>query len=158
MAPKLTDQRDIDFVLYEQFKADELLKSDAYKEFNRKMFDMVIKEAKNLAVKEIFPTYTECDKEGVKFSNGEVSVAECLRKPHKLLVEGEWGALTESPEYGGQGLPAIIAQAAMEYMVGANYVLMTYPILGHGAGKMIDLFGTPKQKELFLEKKLLVLL
>jgi len=114
MAPKLTDQRDIDFVLYEQFQVDTFLLSDKYKAFNKKMFDMVIKEAKNLAVKEIFPTYTECDKVGVSFDNGVVNVPECLRKPHKLLQEGEWGALTEDPEYGGQGLPFTIAQAAME--------------------------------------------
>ncbi|WP_299976213.1 acyl-CoA dehydrogenase [Desulfobacula sp.] len=152
MAPKLTDQRDIDFVLYEQFQVDAFLTSDKYKAFNKKMFDMVVKEAKNLAVKEIFPTYTECDKVGVSFENGMVKVPECLRKPHKLLVEGEWGALTESPEYGGQGLPFSIAQAAMEYLTGANYILTTYSILGHGAGKMIDLFGTGEQKDLFLEK------
>ena len=152
MAFKLTDQRDMDFVLYEQFKVDSFLTSEKYQTFNKKMFDMVIKEAKNLAVKEIFPTYTQCDKEGVVFENGVVKVPECLRRPHKLLKEGEWSALTESPEYGGQGLPFTIAQAAMEYLTGANYVLTTYPILSHGAGKMIDLFGTGEQKDLFLKK------
>lgn len=152
MAPRLTDQRDMDFVLYEQFKVDSFLQSDKYKAFNKKMFDMVVKEAKNLATKEIFPTYAECDKDGVRFENGAVKVSECLRKPHQLLVEGEWGALTESQDYGGQGLPFTIAQAALEYLIGANYVLMTYPILGHGAGKMINLYGTAKQKELFLKK------
>ena len=152
MAPRITDQRDIEFVLYEQFKVDAFLQSDKYKAFNKKMFDMVVKEAKNLAIKEIFPTYAECDREGVKFENGAVRVPECLRKPHQLLVEGEWGALTESQDYGGQGLPFTIAQAALEYLIGANYIMMTYPILGHGAGKMIDLFGTEKQKELFLKK------
>ncbi|MCF6247201.1 MAG: acyl-CoA dehydrogenase [Desulfobacula sp.] len=152
MAPKLTDQKDIDFVLYEQLQVETLLSSKKYKNLNKKMFDMVVKEAKNLAVKEIFPTYTECDDVGVIFENGSVRVPECLRRPHQLLVKGEWGALTEDPEYGGQGLPATIAQAAMEYLTGANYILTTYPILGHGAGKMIDLFGTPEQKTLFLEK------
>ncbi|MBT6339379.1 MAG: acyl-CoA dehydrogenase, partial [Desulfobacula sp.] len=152
MAPKLSDQRDIDFVLYEQFQVDTFLKSSKYQAFNKKMFDMVIKEAKNLAVKEIFPTYTQCDKDGVVFENGMVKVPECLRKPHRLLVEGEWCALTENPEYGGQGLPFSIAQAALEYITSANYVLTTYPILSHGAGKMIDLFGTKEQKDLFLEK------
>ena len=152
MAPKLSDQRDIDFVLYEQFQVDTFLKSSKYQAFNKKMFDMVIKEAKNLAVKEIFPTYTQCDKDGVVFENGMVKVPECLRKPHRLLVEGEWCALTENPEYGGQGLPFSIAQAALEYITSANYVLTTYSILSHGAGKMIDLFGTKEQKDLFLEK------
>jgi alkylation response protein AidB-like acyl-CoA dehydrogenase len=152
MAPRLTDQRDIDFVLYEQFQVEQFLKTDKYSGFNRKMFDLLIKEAKNLAVKEIFPTYTECDTQGVKFENGIVMVPECLRRPHRLLQEGEWCALTEDPEYGGQGLPFTVSQAVMEYFICANYVLVTYPILGHGAGKMIDLFGTPDQKRLFLEK------
>ncbi len=152
MAPRLTDQRDIDFVLYEQFQVEQFLKTDKYSDFNRKMFDLLIREAKNLALKEIFPTYTECDRQGVKFENGTVTVPECLRKPHRLLQEGEWCALTEDPEYGGQGLPFIISQAVMEYFICANYILATYPILGHGAGKMIDLFGTPEQKNLFLEK------
>ncbi len=151
MAPKITDQRDIDFVLYEQLQIDRLLKTDRYAAFTRQMFDMVVKEARNLAVREILPTYTECDREGVHYDSGTVRVPECLRKPHQLLAEGEWGALTEDPAYGGQGLPFTIAQAALEYLIGANYVLMTYPILGHGAGKMIDLFGTEKQKTLFLK-------
>ncbi|MCP4021429.1 MAG: acyl-CoA dehydrogenase [Desulfobacteraceae bacterium] len=152
MVQRITDQRDIEFVLYEQLDALQILKTDKFKDFNKKMFDMVIKEAKNLALKEVFPTYTQCDRDGVKFEQNEVTVSECLKKPHKLLLEGEWGALTEDPEYGGQGLPFVIAQAALEYLIGANYILMTYPILGHGAGKMIELFGTEKQKQLFLEK------
>lgn len=151
MSQKLTSQRDIDFVLYELLKVESLLKSDIYSEFNKKMFDMVIKEAKNLATREIFPTYTECDEVGAKFENGKVTVPECLRRPYELLVEGEWGALTESAEFGGQGLPSTIAQAAMEYLITANYVLVIYPMLAHGAGKMIDLYGTPEQKKLFLE-------
>ena len=152
MAEVIADRRDIEFVLYEQLNTQSILNSGAYSDVNRKMADMVIKEARNLAVKEILPTYTLCDKEGVLFDKGEVKVPECFRPVHKLLVEGEWGALTENPEYGGQGLPHIVAQAALEYMIGANYTLMTYAILGHGAGKMVDLFGTPAQKKLFLKK------
>ena len=152
MAEVISDKRDIDFVLYEQLDTQSILDSGAYDDVNKKMADMVVKEARNLAVKEILPTYTLGDKEGVIFDKGEVIVPECFRPVHKLLVEGEWGALTETPEFGGQGLPHIIAQAALEYMIGANYTLMTYAILGHGAGKMVDIFGTPAQKQLFLKK------
>ncbi len=152
MALKLTSQRDIDFILYELLQVETFLKFEPFKSLNKKMFDMVIREAKNLAVNEIFPTYIDCDKVGAQFEEGRVRVPPCLKRPHALLVEGEWGALTESPEYGGQGLPHTISQAAMEYLFAANYVLMTYPILSHGAGKMIDLYGTLDQKELFVEK------
>ncbi len=152
MAELISDRRDMDFVLYEQLDIQSIFNSDMFKNIDKKMAGMIIKEARNLAIKEILPTYMECDREGVQFDKGRVTVPECFRSVHKLLVEGEWGALVEDPEYGGQGLPHTIAQAALEYMVGANYTAMTYAILGHGAGKMVDIFGTQKQKELFLKK------
>ncbi|WP_319524677.1 acyl-CoA dehydrogenase [uncultured Desulfosarcina sp.] len=152
MAEVISNRRDMDFVLYEQLDTESILKSEAFAGLDRKMADMVVTEARNLAIKEILPTFTQGDREGVRFDNGSVSVPECFRRVHELLVEGEWGALTADPDYGGQGLPHTIAQAAMEYMVGANYTLMTYVILGMGAGKMVDLFGTREQKDLFLKK------
>ncbi len=152
MAEKIADQKDIDFVLYEQLAVDGFLKSEKYSDFNQKTFKMVVDEARNLAIKEILPTYSECDREGVKFDSGSVTVPQCLKRVHRLLREGEWGALTADEEYGGQGLPHTIAQAAFDYMTGANYIVMMYAMLGHGAGKMIELFGTDLQKKLFLEK------
>jgi alkylation response protein AidB-like acyl-CoA dehydrogenase len=152
MAQLISDRRDIDFVLYEQLQIEDLLKTDKYKDLNRRMFDMVISEARNLGVKEIYPTYAEGDRQGVKFENGKVTVPQCFHRSYALFVEGEWIAMTEDPEVGGQGLPQIIRQAAFEYIVGANFASATFSDLAHGAGKMIELFGTPKQKELFLKK------
>ena len=152
MAQLLSDRRDIDFVLYEQLKIEDILKTEKYNDLNRKMFDMVISEARNLGIKEIFPTYKEGDREGVKFENGKVTVPQCFHRPYALFVEGEWIAMAEDPEVGGQGLPAIIRQAAFEYIIGANFAIAGFGNLGHGAAKMIELFGTPKQKKLFLNK------
>jgi hypothetical protein len=152
MAQLLSDRRDIDFVLYEQLKIEDLVKTEKYSDLNRKMFDMVISEARNLGLKEIHPTYKEGDREGVKFENGSVIAPGCFQRPYDLFVEGEWIAMAEDPEVGGQGFPAIIRQAAFEYISGANYALAAFGDLGHGTAKMIELFGTPKQKELFLEK------
>jgi alkylation response protein AidB-like acyl-CoA dehydrogenase len=152
MAQLIAERRDIDFVLYEQMDAEQLLKHEPYTDFNRKMFDMIVSEARNFGIKEILPTYAEGDREGVRFEAGTVRVADCFRRPHKLFVEGEWIALSDDPQYGGQGLPHIVAQAAYEYLVGANFAFTAYGTLGHGAGKMIELFGTEAQKDLFLYK------
>jgi len=151
MAQLIADRRDIDFVLYEQLNADQICKHPKFSELNRKAFDMLINEARNIAVKEILPTYSEGDREGVKFENGTVKVPECFRKVFKLFKQGEWMAMTKSPEFGGQGLPHILAQAASEYLVGANYAFCTYMILASGSGKMIEMFGTETQKKLFLK-------
>ncbi|MCG8564865.1 MAG: acyl-CoA dehydrogenase, partial [Desulfobacterales bacterium] len=77
---------------------------------------------------------------------------QCFHRPYKLFVEGEWTAMTAEPELGGQGLPVMIAQAASEYLCGANYAFGLYGFEGHAAGRMIEVFGTELQKKLFLKK------
>ena len=152
MAQLIADRRDIDFVLFEQLEADKLVEHEKYKGFNKKTFEMMINEARNIAIKEILPTLAEGDRQGAVFENGKVTVPECYRKPYKLLVEGEWVAMTEKPEVGGQGFPLTIGQAGLEYLIGANFAFTAYGFAGHGTGKMIEIFGTDKQKEIYLGK------
>jgi alkylation response protein AidB-like acyl-CoA dehydrogenase len=152
MAQVIADRRDIDFVLYEQLNAEELTKLERYQDFNRKTFDMIITEARNFAVKELLPTCAEGDKEGLDFKNGQVKVPECFHRAYELLLEGEWTSLIEDPEWGGQGLPVNIAQAVGEYLFGGNWAVTNYGGMGHGTGKMIEIFGTEEQKNLFLKK------
>lgn len=152
MAQVIADRRDLDFVLYDQLKTDELTKLERYKGFNKKTFDMIITEARNFAVKELLPANAEGDREGLRFEDGQVKVPECFHRAYKLLQEGEWTSLTEDLDWGGQGLPANIALAVGEYLYGSNWALTNYGGMGHGTGKMIELFGTRKQKEMYLEK------
>jgi len=150
MTELIADRRDIDFVLYEQLDTQKLTKKRAYSDLNKKMFDMVISEARNFAVKEIFPTLVEGEREGLKFDGGQVTTPACFKRAWKLFVEGEWVALADDPEAGGQGLPHVIAQAAFDYIYGSNFSFAGAGALAHGAGKMIELFGTKQQKTLFL--------
>ncbi|MDY0223710.1 MAG: acyl-CoA dehydrogenase [Desulfobacterium sp.] len=152
MAQVIAEQRDIDFVLFEQFEAEKLCDIEKYNDFDKKTFKMIISEARKFAIKEILPTLTEGDRNGATFENGKVHVPECFRRPYKLFVEGEWTAMTADPDLGGQGLPFMIAHAASEYLSGANYAFGLYGFEGHAAGRMIEVFGTQLQKELFLKK------
>ncbi len=152
MAQTIADRRDIDFVLYEQLEVEDIISNTQYNGLNKKTADLIISEARNLAIKEILPTLSEGDQEGLHFENGKVSVPECFRRPYSLIAEGEWIAMTAPPELGGQGLPHIIAQSVMDYLVGANYQFTMYGLSGYGAGEMIEVFGTKIQKEMFLKK------
>jgi len=152
MAQRIADRRDIDFVLFEQLAVDSLFETARYRDLNRKLVEMVITEARRLGINEILPTYVEGDRTGVTFENGRVKVPECFYRPYQHYVEGEWIAMEEDPAVGGQGLPQVVAQAAREYIVGANFAFAAFGILAHGTGKMIELFGTPQQKKLFLKK------
>jgi len=152
MAQQIADRRDIDFVLYEQLDVEQLFKSKKHRELSKKMVDMVVTEARAFGIKEVLPTLAEGDKIGVAFENGKVIVPECYRRPYQLMVENGWTSLAEDPAMGGQGLPHMVMRAAYEYFYGANWAMVTYALEGHGTGKMIELFGTDKQKALFLEK------
>jgi hypothetical protein len=152
MAQVIADRRDIDFVLHEQLKVEELSRTERYAEFNRKAIDLIVSEARNLAVKEILPTQTDGDRQGAIFENGAVRVPASFHKAWSAFKEGEWLAMNEDPEWGGQGMPRTVALAAADYLNGANYAFMMYAGLTHGAAKLVEVFGTEKQKRLFLKK------
>ncbi len=152
MAQVIADRRDVDFVLHEQLKVEELARHERFAEFNRKAVDLIISEARNLAVKELLPTRQEGDRQGARFDGGKVFVPESFHKAWKAFKEGEWLAMTEDPAWGGQGMPRAVAMAAADYLNGANFAFMMYAGLTHGAGKLVESFGTEKQKKLFLKK------
>lgn len=154
MAQVVADRRDVDFVLHEQLEVGNLSKYEQFEEFNKKTIDMVITEARNLAIKELLPLLASGDEEGCKFENGKVTVPEAFHKAYELLREGEWIAMCESAEWGGQEMPSSVGLAAMNYFDGANYPFMLHCILIQGAGKLVETFGTDKQKELFLKNML----
>ncbi|MBF0258555.1 MAG: acyl-CoA dehydrogenase [Desulfamplus sp.] len=152
MAQFIADRRDIDFLLHEMLDAESLsTKHEKFEEFNKKTIDLIVSEARNLAVKEILPTQKEGDQQGCKLENGKVTTPEPFKRLYEIFCEGEWLATTESAEWGGQGMPRTIASAAAEYFNGANYPFMMYPGLTHGAGKLVEEFGTDEQKKLFLK-------
>ncbi|MCP3940154.1 MAG: acyl-CoA dehydrogenase [Desulfobacteraceae bacterium] len=152
MAQVAADRRDVDFVLHEQLNVEQLSQFEKFEDFNKKTIDMVVSEARNLAVKELLPYLKEADEEGCSFDNGKVTVPKAFHRAYKLFCEGEWIAMCDDPKWGGQGMPATVALAANNYFNGANYPFMLQNILSHGAGKLVESFGTDKQKELFLEK------
>lgn len=146
------DRRDVDFVLHEQFKIEALSQYEKYSEFNKKTIDLIISEAKNLAVKELLPCFKEADEEGCTFEKGLVKVPKSFHRPYALFKEGEWTAMCDDPEWGGQGMPSIVSLAASNFFNGANYPFMLHHILTHGAGKLVETFGTGDQKKTYLKK------
>ena len=72
MAQLIADRKDVDFVLHEQFQIAGLSKHGRFAEFNKRVIDMIITEARNLAVKEILPTWKIGDRVGCLYENGEV--------------------------------------------------------------------------------------
>lgn len=151
MAQELTDRRDLDFVIWEQHDAEQYLDLPLFNGFNKKTCNMIINEARTLAIKEMLPTLSEGDKIGVHFENGQVKVPECFKRPHSLILEGEWGCLMVDQEMGGQGAPPFVACAASEYFMGGNWALYTYAAMGGSTAGMIQNYGTQELKDTYVK-------
>ena len=98
MAQVITDKRDVEFVLHEQLEVEKLAKYDRFAEFNKKTVDLIISEARNLAVKEMLPVLKITDEEGCKFENGTVKSPDAFHRIYDLFKEGEWIALCDDPK------------------------------------------------------------
>ncbi len=149
MAQLISDRRDVDFVLHEQIG---MVEHELFEEFDKKTVNLIVKEARNLAIKEILPTFKDGDDIGCKLENGVVTTPESFKKAWELYCEGEWLAMCDDPEVGGQGMPKTVGCAALEYMVGANSSFMLYYGMTHGAAKLVEKFGTPEQHKLYMKK------
>lgn len=151
MAQQMADLRDIEFVLYEQMEIEKLADYDKFSDFNKKTIKIIISEARQLALKEILPTWKDGN-QGCQFENGMVKVPESFHRIYKLFKEGEWMAMSDDPEAYGGGMPKTLSLAANEYFIGANMPFMLYNGMTHGVSRLVEEFGTDEQKRLYLQK------
>lgn len=152
MPQQLVDRRDLDFVIWEQIEADRYLDFPEYEGFNKKTCNMIINEARKLAIQEMLPTMADGDRQGVHYENGQVKVPECFKRPHGLLLDGEWGCLIVPQDMGGQGAPPFVAFAAIEYFMGANWSLYSYAAMGGSTAGMIQEYGSQQLKDTFVRQ------
>ena len=156
MANKIVDMRDARFVLFEQLEIDKLCEREKFKvlEHSKDIFEMVLDEAEKFMVNELYPYIEESDKVGAQYDpkTNEVTTPPSFKKAIKVYNEGGWLAMAEDPEVGGQGLPYALYMSCVELFVGANFAFMGFPGLTHGAGRMIEVFGSEEQKDMYLEK------
>ena len=152
MAQQLVDRRDQDFVIWEQINCAEIINYEMYQEFNKKTCTLILNEARALAIKELLPLLAEGDTEGIHYENETVKVPQSFHRVYNLIKEGEWNNLSVPLEMGGQGAPTFLGAAAAEYFMGANWPLFCYATMGNGTANMIQLYGTPEQKEIYVKK------
>jgi len=146
------NMRDIKFILYEQLGIERLCQFEKFKDYSRETFDMVLEEGAKIATEVIAPLNSISDKEGCTYEKGKVKVPEAFHEAFKKYCEGGWIAASVDAEAGGQGLPESIALATAEMFVSASCSFTTYPGLTRGCANLIESFGTPEQKALYLEK------
>jgi alkylation response protein AidB-like acyl-CoA dehydrogenase len=146
------NKRDIQFVLYEQLRVEDLCKLQAFGECNRELFEMVIDEAIKIGLEVLAPLNSVGDRQGLIFEKGKVTMPEGFKEAFKKFAEGGWIGMVHNPDFGGQGLPNVLKFMSWEVFAGANVSLFLTAILAEGASHLIEAFGSDELKKIYCEK------
>ena len=144
--------RDMQFVLKELAGLEELAKLPGCEEATPDVVDAVLEEAAKFAEEVLSPLNASGDKEGARFSEGKVTTPKGFKEAYKLFAESGWTALGSEPEWGGQGLPRLVATPVAEMWKSANHAFSLCPLLTGGAIDALVLSGSDELKKTFLEK------
>lgn len=146
------DLRDLKFLLWEQFKLQDLLGKAPYAAWGTEEVDTVLAEVYAWVQKVTGPCNAVGDHHGCTLENGKVKTPPGFKEAWKSLYDAGWRNLAVAEEYGGQAGPFTLSMLAEEMMCGANTSFNMYPALTAGAAEVIEAFGTPEQKERWLHK------
>ena len=131
---------DLRFVLLDFLKLDQLSDTPGYAEVDGDLVAAVLEGGARIAEDVWQPLNQIGDAQGCRFENGVVRTPEGFKQALEAYYEGGWNALGMSPEWGGQGLPGVLAMAISEMSVAANISLSTYVGLSMGvAGTLMGL-------------------
>ena len=83
---------------------------------------------------------------------GEVKTTPGFKEAFKAFGQAGWQGVQHPVNYGGQGLPKLLATPCIEMLNSANLSFALCPLLTDGAIEALMTAGTDAQKNLYLEK------
>lgn len=148
------DVRNLEFLLYDVFDVEQLIRSDYFSHHSKTMFKMILKESVTLAKKLYAPSFEEMDRHPPELVNGSVKVHVDVKKIMKEAGDGGWIAAGFPKEYDGDQLPEIIGRCLNYIFSMVNYSASVYPGLTEGAAGLITSFGSKELIERFVPNML----
>jgi hypothetical protein len=146
------DLRELHFLLFEQFRVDELLGKAPYEAWGVDEVKTALAECYRWSREVTGPLNATGDHEGCKLEDGRVITPKGFKEAWKSLYEAGWKSIGVRPEFGGAGAPMSVTILVEEMLSGSNAAFNMYPGLAFGAAEVIEHFGTPEQKQLFTSR------
>lgn len=146
------DLRDFKFLLFEQFRMQELLGKAPFEDWDQEAVEMVLEQVYKWSCDVLGPLNAVSDAQGCRVEDGKLKTPAGFKEAWKAFYEAGWGTLAMPGEHGGQDGPFTLHTVAEELLSGANTAFNMYPALTLGVSEVIDQYGTPAQKKTFIAK------
>ena len=141
--------KDMAFILHELL---EIEKQDipGYSDMSPDFTKAILEEAGKLNSEILHPLNAIGDSVGCKLENGIVYTPPGFKEAFNQIKAGGWPGIDCDPQYGGQGIPAVVAMQTSEMFASSNQALSMYHGLTHGAQSAIMAHGSDEQKNKYL--------
>lgn len=144
---------DMAFVIRHVIDAQKISQLPGFEEFSDDVIDAVLEEAGKFNAGVISPLNTVSDQQGSVLGEGNtVRTPPGFKEAYQQYVDAGWNGLAGSPDFGGQGLPELLATATNEMLHSASMSFGLCPMLTAGAIHAIDHHGSDAQKQTYLPK------
>lgn len=113
----------------------------------------IAEEAGRFCAEVIAPLNAPGDRAGcTRHADGSVTTPPGYREAYGQYREMGWGTLALPEEWGGQGMPHVLATVVEEYLNSACHAFTMYPGLTHGAVAALIAVGSEELKATYLPK------
>jgi alkylation response protein AidB-like acyl-CoA dehydrogenase len=144
--------RDLTFILNEVLEIDRYSNQPGFQDVSSDLVQQILEEGAKFSEEVIAPLNKVGDQEGCKWDNGKVTGPTGWKEAYRSMVEAGWPALSSDPEFGGQGMPAVVGMAFGQFTAAASPAFSMYPGLTHGCYEALHASGSPEQKARYLPK------
>jgi alkylation response protein AidB-like acyl-CoA dehydrogenase len=150
----LLSRRDLDFLLYEWLRVDELTKRDRYAEHSRETFDGVLDLCEQLATRYFAPHNKKSDANEPSFDGEKVTVIGEVKEAWDAFAQADLISMAMSQALGGAQLPTAVAEAGFAWFSAANVSTTGYLMLTMANANLLAKFGTEEQVDTFVKPML----
>jgi alkylation response protein AidB-like acyl-CoA dehydrogenase len=150
----LLSRRDLDFLLYEWLRVDELTKRERFAEHSRETFDDVLDLSEQMATRYFAPHNKKSDANEPTFDGTRVTVIDEVKEALAAFARADLLGLSHDERLGGAQLPVSVAQAGFAWMCAANISTSGYLMLTIANTNLLAKFGSEDQVERFVKPML----
>jgi alkylation response protein AidB-like acyl-CoA dehydrogenase len=154
MKSVLLSRRDLDFLLFEWLRVDELTKRERFAEHSRETFDGVLDLCEQLAGRYFAQHNKTSDANEPTFDGEKVTIIPEVKEAWDAFVQADLIPMSMDQQLGGAQLPVTVAQAGFAWFSAANVSTTGYLMLTMANANLLARFGSPELIDAFLQPML----
>jgi butyryl-CoA dehydrogenase len=144
--------KDMLFVMNELAGLADIQKLPGCEDATDETIEAVLNENARFMAEVVAPLNVVGDTQPATWHNGEVRTTPGFKEAFRAFAEAGWQGVQHPQEYGGQGLPKLVATPCTEMLQSANLSFALCPLLTDGAIEALLTAGSDAQKKLYVPR------